>query len=126
MSEHIAVAPRISVAADRRREVTVVRVRGEVDMRTCDEVRGAVATCLAEPIEVLVLDLTGVTFFGSVGLAVLIDARQRAEQRGIRFAVAADRRAVLRPLTETGVAGLIALRANVPDATEAARVHLVP
>ncbi|MFD1147001.1 STAS domain-containing protein [Saccharothrix hoggarensis] len=123
MSEQVEVAAHIQVETVRRHGVTVIRVEGEIDMLTCDEVRGEVIEGLTEPTEVLVLDLTGVTFFGSVGLSMLIEARHRAELRDIRFAVAADQRAVLGPMTETGIDGLVVLRADVTEAAAAARAR---
>ncbi|MER5264097.1 STAS domain-containing protein [Actinosynnema sp. NPDC002837] len=120
MSEQVEVAPHILVETVRRDGATVIRVDGVVDMLTCDDVRTEVIARLAEPSEVLVLDLTAVTFFGTIGLSMLIEARHRAERRGVRFAVAADQRAVLRPLTETGIVDLVVLRSGVREATEAA------
>ncbi|KOX34134.1 hypothetical protein ADK67_03940 [Saccharothrix sp. NRRL B-16348] len=125
MSEQVEVAPPIVVETVRRDGVTVIRVDGVVDMLTCDDVRTEVIARLDEAAEVLVLDLTAVTFFGSIGLSMLIEARHRAERRGVRFAVAADQRAVLKPLTETGIADLVVLRTTVREAAEAALTQLV-
>jgi anti-anti-sigma factor len=125
MSEQVEVAPHIVVETVRRNGVTVIRVDGVVDMLTCDDVRTEVIARLDETAEVLVLDLTAVTFFGSIGLSMLIEARHRAERRGVRFAVAADQRAVLKPLTETGIADLVVLRTDVREAAEAAQAQLV-
>jgi anti-anti-sigma factor len=112
------------VRSGERHGVMVIRVDGEVDMDTCDEVRAELITCLEQRSGSggLVLDLGGVTVFGSVGLSLLVEARHRAERRGVGFAVATDRRAVLRPLAETGVGDLVVLRATVREAAEAALV----
>jgi hypothetical protein len=48
----------------------------------------------------------------SIGLSLLIEARHRAQARGIGFAVATDRRAVLRPPERDPVIDLIVLRAG--------------
>jgi anti-anti-sigma factor len=120
------------VRSEERHGVAVIRVDGEVDMDTCDEVRAELISCLNRQSGSggLVLDLNGVTVFGSVGLSLLVEARHRAERRGVGFAVATDRRAVLRPLAETGVGDLVVLRATVRDAAEAAlaagMVHPAP
>jgi anti-sigma B factor antagonist len=113
------------VRSEERHGVAVIRVDGEVDMDTCDEVRAELINCLdrRSGSGVLVLDLNGVTVFGSVGLSLLVEARHRAERRGVGFAVATDRRAVLRPLAETGVGDLVVLRATVREAAEAALVR---
>ena len=75
--------------------VSVLTVSGEVDIASGPRLRAA----LDEIIDVpegrapagLVLDLTGVTFLGSSGLAVLVDAHERATQRGITMKIVIDR-----------------------------------
>jgi anti-anti-sigma factor len=57
----------------------VVFVRGEIDMATSPQVDDAVAT-LSTP--AIVLDLAGVTFMGSSGLASLLRAQRRATDLG--------------------------------------------
>ncbi|MEU4765030.1 STAS domain-containing protein [Actinosynnema sp. NPDC023794] len=125
MGEQVEVAPHVVVGTFRRDGATVSRVDGVVDMVTCDDVRTEIIACLEEPSGVLVLDLAAVTFFGTIGLSMLIEARHRAERRGVRFAVAADQRAVLKPMTETGIADLVVLRAGVREAVAAARAPIV-
>jgi anti-anti-sigma factor len=100
--------------------VVVVAVHGEVDMDTCDELRSWVVDGLDGRPEALVLDLNGVEVFGSIGLSLLVEARHRAQRRGTGFAVATDRRAVLAPLTETGVVDLLDVRATASEAAEIA------
>lgn len=79
----------------------VVKVEGEVDLLTVQPVQAQVnAQIDAAPAHVL-LDLTGVRFFGSAGLAMLVLAKRRAASRGVRLGLIADHRAVVRPL-ETG------------------------
>jgi anti-sigma B factor antagonist len=103
---------------------TVIRVEGEVDMETCDDVRTELIRCMIHRTGTgpLVLDLTGVTVFATIGLSLLIEARHRTERRGIGFAAAADRASVLRPLAETGVGDLLVLRATVREAMAGAQV----
>jgi anti-anti-sigma factor len=120
MSDQIEAVAEVTTTTEARGGALVVRVAGEVDMDTCDEVRAAIVEALDTNPEALVLDLDGVTIFGSIGLSLLIEVRHRAEAREIGFAVATDRRAVLRPLTETGVIDLLVLRADVDEAARAA------
>jgi anti-sigma B factor antagonist len=113
-----------AVSSTEQDGATIIRVEGEVDMETCDDVRtelirGMIHRTGSGP---LVLDLRGVTVFATIGLSLLIEARHRTERRGISFAVAADRAPVLRPLAETGVGDLLVLRATVREAVEAAQV----
>ncbi|MFI9818441.1 STAS domain-containing protein [Saccharothrix variisporea] len=120
MSDQIEAVAEVTTAVESRGGALVVHVAGEVDMDTCDDVRATIVEALATDPAALVLDLDGVTVFGSIGLSLLIEVRHRAEARRIGFAVATDRRAVLRPLTETGVIDLLVLRADVDEAAAAA------
>jgi len=86
----------------------VVEVGGEVDMLTSPQLRTAVLDHF-EPttgVELVVLNLDGVTFLGTSGLAVLIEVRDAAHAAGVELRLACTARRVLRPLT---IAGLIPL-----------------
>jgi anti-sigma B factor antagonist len=86
----------------------VIKVGGEVDMLTSPQLRFAVLDQF-EPdtgVELVVLDLDGVTFLGTSGLAVLIEVREAAHAAGVELRLACTARRVLRPLT---IAGLIPL-----------------
>ena len=86
----------------------VIQVNGEVDMLTSPQLRSAVLDQF-EPdagVELVVLDLDGVTFLGTSGLAVLIEVREAAHTAGVELRLACTARRVLRPLT---IAGLIPL-----------------
>lgn len=95
---------------------TVVRVAGEVDMVTSPRLQAALSRLLADRPPTLVLDLDGITFLGSSGLAVIVEADEEARETGVRFALAASTRGVLRPLEATGLAGLVDVH---PDVTAA-------
>ncbi|MEU5691745.1 STAS domain-containing protein [Actinosynnema sp. NPDC020468] len=101
--------------------VAVVHVAGEVDLATHEVIRNGVHGALELRPGALVLDLSGVTFLASVGISLLVELRQYAEQHGIGFAVVAERRSVLRPLTATGVVDVLTLRPTLADAVAAVR-----
>ncbi|HEX6346219.1 STAS domain-containing protein [Umezawaea sp.] len=103
----------------RRRGATVLTVAAEVDMATSGVLRWVLYELLGERPATLVLDLHRVGFFGSSGTNALIGAVHRAERLGVRFVVAADKRAVLRVLAVTGAADLVAVYGCVPEALEA-------
>lgn len=97
----------------------LVTVSGPVDMHTAprlqDELRGALAAPSSGPV---VVDLTAVTFLGSAGLAVLVDAQHEAGDRQRSLALVVDhfRPAVVRPLEAAGLAGLFKSYAVLDDA----------
>lgn len=80
----------------------VLTVAGEVDTVTAPHLGIALGRLLDEPADVLVADLTAITFLASSGLAVLIQAAHRAEGTGRRLRLVASGRQVRRPLEITG------------------------
>src|SRR5437016_4644766 len=90
----------------------VLTVRGEIDTLTAPAFTAATDELLAASEEVLVMDLTEVRFLASSGLAVLITAAHRAEDRGMRLRLVISSRAVRRPLEITGTAALFDLHSD--------------
>jgi anti-sigma B factor antagonist len=65
----------------------------------------------------VVVDLTAVTYLGSHGMAVLVEAASKAEGRREPLRVVVDEtRAVIRPLQVTGLDEVLALYYSVGDA----------
>ena len=102
--------------------VAVLHLRGELDLFTAPLVDSHIAKQLADkPRTHLVLDLTGITFFGSAGVASLVRAAESADDTEVRLVVATTNRVVLRPLQVTGIAGMLTIR----DTLEAALADCV-
>jgi len=80
----------------------LLTVDGEIDTMTAPRFEAALDRLLAEPDDVLVVDLTGTTFLASCGLAVLIRAAHGAEASRRRIRLVTDGRPVRRPLEITG------------------------
>jgi anti-sigma B factor antagonist len=99
----------VSVTKDGR-VTTVVHVSGDVDMLTAPVLADHVRQQLdgnGGPPRSLVIDLSGVTFLGSAGLAVLAEAHNAATERSVDLRVVASTRLVLRPLQVTGLDKLL-------------------
>ncbi|MDQ2587758.1 MULTISPECIES: STAS domain-containing protein [Saccharothrix] len=94
---------------------TVVGVSGEIDMLTAPQLRAEVLRHLAAG-TTLVLDLSGVSFLGSAGLAVLVEAAQHGKRRDAAFRVVAVARAVTRPLAATGLGEVFSVFESVEQA----------
>jgi anti-sigma B factor antagonist len=93
----------LEVDVDRRGPgLAVLSVRGEIDSLTTPGLEAELAGLLADPPDQLVLDLVGVTFLASSGLAVLIRAAQVLGERSRRLRLVVSTRAVRRPLQITG------------------------
>ena len=68
------VAEDFSTEVAREGDTTVIHVRGEIDMATCERLRDAIEPHLG-PRQTIVLDLSGVGFMDSACLNVLLQAR---------------------------------------------------
>jgi anti-anti-sigma factor len=116
--------PALQVAVtDIGEAVAVVEVRGDLDTLTASGFARWIREELPARADVVV-DLDGVAFLASAGVAALVGLSQEAARRGVRLhLVGRDNRAVRRPLEVLGVDTLLALqtdaRAVVAGATTA-------
>jgi anti-sigma B factor antagonist len=65
----------------------IFRLDGEVDLHRAPEIRAALAVLLAQKTPRLVIDMTGVSYIDSSGLALLIETLQRVVDYGGTFAL---------------------------------------
>ncbi|QQQ80110.1 STAS domain-containing protein [Saccharothrix sp. 6-C] len=108
-------SPILDIRVTRTGDVLVVAVSGELDMDTTSEVRATVVSGLVERPSALVLDLSGVIFFSSAGLSLLLEVRRLVDT----LAVVATRRAVLRPIQLTSLGQLLTVFPSVDEALAA-------
>jgi anti-sigma B factor antagonist len=116
------------IAVDRGDGVAVVVVEGEHDVYTAPSISEQLDSLLAEGTP-FVIDLTDATFVDSSVLRVLLEARRRAEEKGIGFAVALGQEEsgpVRRVLDITGLLPVLPVHAAREDAIEAARAGAQP
>lgn len=104
------------MTSDRVRGCLVLSVVGEVDALTVPVLRAAVSAGIVENGPVVV-DLTKVSFLGSAGLAMLVDAVRDANQHdtSVRIVVGFSR-PVVRPLEVTGLDTVLPVFVSVQDA----------
>ncbi len=111
----------LDLVVDLSADHVVITVRGEIDYSTADQLRRRLerSTAAIGP-RVLVLDLTAVTYFGSVGLAILLETADVLSQRSSAphpFRVVVDEtEPVIRPIQIGGVQSLMRLHHDVDDA----------
>jgi anti-anti-sigma factor len=105
--------PALQVAATDVTEVlAVVEVRGDLDTLTAPEFDRWVREHLPERPDVVV-DLDGVAFLASAGIAALMQLQREAARRGVRVhLIGRGNRAVRRPLEVLGVEALLDRRAD--------------
>lgn len=97
-------------------DVPIVAVRGEIDETNDDLISGEISNQLARCAPVVVVDLREVTFIGSAGLRLLLDRHFAAEEAGIKLAVVANRRVVLRLLEVTELDQILNVHDDIPAA----------
>ena len=93
----------------------VVRASGEIDILSAPALRTALLPAL-ESAEQVVLDLSDVSFLGSSGLAVLVEARDQAQRSDHHLRLICSSRIVLRALEATGLRELFDVVTDPPAA----------
>lgn len=95
--------------------LAVVTVGGEVDMSTVPMLR-ARARAQLDDSHIIVLDLRTVRFFGSAGMAVLLEMREETIGRDIELRLVANTRIVTRPLAVSGIEHAFQFHTTLADA----------
>lgn len=95
----------MGLALDRHVEGRTVRlvVSGEVDLTVSARLRAAILESLGDGIGTVVVDLDGVTFLDSTGIAAIVAGRNAALARNAALRLANPRARVRRSLEVTGV-----------------------
>ncbi|WP_041781809.1 STAS domain-containing protein [Mycolicibacterium chubuense] len=98
----------------------VVCVRGEVDSGTVQSLTaaldGAFTAAVDAPSRVLIVDLGGVTYFGSAGLNAVVGCFERGVADGVEVRVVADNAEVLRPIEVTKLDSVLRPFKSIVDA----------
>jgi anti-sigma B factor antagonist len=90
----------------------VVQAGGELDMLTAPRLSAQLdlAEAIVVPPAPVVLDLTGLTFLGSAGLAVLLAHDERCAARGSKLEIIPGGAEVTRPLTIAGLDQVLTMK----------------
>lgn len=92
-----------ATASHRPGGTVVITVVGELDMQSTPALQELLGTEVRSTTRRLVLDLTGVSFLGSSGLAALVEARQVVQRQDAELRLVCATHAVTRPLHATGL-----------------------
>lgn len=107
----------LTVSVDHvRSNLAVLRLDGDLDMLTAPVLHDQLMLLFDGPGRSLLLDLEGVVFLGSAGLAELAWAKDEAGKHGTRIGLVAGSRVVLRPLEVTGLATMFQIYDSVESA----------
>ncbi len=100
-----------------RERLTQVVLRGELDLSTVEKVEEELRRVEGAEVEVLVLDLTDLSFLDSTGLRLMVTAHQRAQKEGRRLVIVRGPETVHRVFTITKLDEKLEM---VDDVTEVA------
>jgi anti-anti-sigma factor len=97
--------PLLEVREDIRDDAVVLSVDGEIDSATIDtlvfHLDAALDIVSDRPGRVLVIELDGVTYFGSAGLNAVLGCYERGNADGVTVRVVASNAVVIRPIEVT-------------------------
>ncbi|HEY0501568.1 MAG TPA: STAS domain-containing protein [Kutzneria sp.] len=99
----------------------VVRLEGEVDLataeRAAERLRAAEAVAVVDAPAVVVLDLSQVTFLGSVGLAMMVEHDQLCAAMGSRlYVIVGNNQSVWRPIRLARLDSVLTIVSSVAEA----------
>ena len=101
------------------RDAAIVHLAGEIDLETRSALAIAISQALTTPASLIVIDLTNITFIGSMGLQLLIEAHHDAARTDRQLRVAHGGGAARRALEITGVHQLLAIYETLEHARTA-------
>lgn len=93
----------------------VVAFEGDVDLDTSPAARKVLLECLARK-RPIVVDMSGVSYIDSSGVASLVEAFQGARKAGLAFALASVSDAAMRVLQLARLDKVFTIRGSVEDA----------
>jgi anti-anti-sigma factor len=112
----------LEVSQDVRDAAVVVSAVGEVDSESFAtlvfHLDTALKRALDHPARLLVVDLSGVTHFGSAGLNAVLDCQEKGQSAGTVVRIAASNLEVLRPIQVTKLDGILRPYPSVSAALE--------
>lgn len=103
---------------EKQPDAVIVHAGGELDTVTASELDQhlqQVEDTITPPAPVL-LDLTGITYLSSAGIATLVIHTQRCADRESRLRVIANQTAVLRPVTLSGADDVLDIAPTLAEA----------
>jgi anti-sigma B factor antagonist len=103
LAQRYCARVRLSISTEQHDGEVVVTVAGDIDVSSASQLRQVLHDHLENDARQLVVDLEGVDFCDSTGLAVFIAALHRARSRGGGLALTRVQRPVLRVLRVTGL-----------------------
>jgi anti-anti-sigma factor len=110
------------VGSEVRPDAVLVHATGEIDSSTAGELRSQLDSALQQAAghdsRLLVMDLNGVTYFGSAGLNAVLDCYKKGLREGTSVRLVAENDLVVRPIEVTNLDSLLDLYPTLSEALE--------
>lgn len=106
----------LTIAVEHDGDTAIVTVRGEIDLYTAPLLTSALQDVIDGTTDLVVVDLTEVTFMASSGLAALLTGLDLAKRLRCELRLAGGGRAVRRPLQAAGLDGHFEHYSSTADA----------
>jgi anti-anti-sigma factor len=98
-----------------------IKLSGRLDIPGTDEIANRFAALAASDVQHIVLDLSGVSFLGSIGIRQIVINAKAAQHRGGRLVMyVGDNAAVNETIAATGIATMIPVFTDLAAAEQAA------
>jgi anti-anti-sigma factor len=121
-SKRVSAMELLAVDSEVRPDAVLVHVKGEIDSSTAGELRSQLESALQQAggheSRLLIVDLEGVTYFGSAGLNAVLDCHKQGLRTGISVRLVAGNDLVVRPIEVTNLDSLLDLYPALADALE--------
>jgi anti-anti-sigma factor len=121
-SKRVNAMELLVVESEVRSDAVLVHATGEIDSSTAGELRSQLESALHEAesqaSRLLIIDLEGVTYFGSAGLNAILDCHKQGMRTGTSVRLVADNGLVVRPIEVTNLDSLLDLYPTLPAALE--------
>ena len=122
MSKRVSAMELFVVDSEVRPEAVLVHASGEIDSSTAGELRSGLESALEEAgaseSRLLVIDLQGVTYFGSAGLNAVLDCHKQGLRSETTVRLVAENELVVRPIEVTNLDSLLDLYPTLAAALE--------
>jgi anti-sigma B factor antagonist len=115
----------ISTSVAYHHGIAVLAVSGEIDLTSAPAFEYAIAEVLAEDPPSLIIDLLGVQFLGSVGVGVLVRAREKFVDNDC-FSVVAQGPITSRIIHLLGLDRVLSLQETIEEALSKAEARQAP
>lgn len=104
----------MTINAEEQQGVTIVFLKGEIDLQTSPEVRKALLAHLAKEKD-LIVDMSEVGYIDSSGVASLVEAYQTARKEGLNFSLAQVGPGAMRVLHLARLDRVFTIHASIAD-----------